>query len=109
MSGLADDFYITLPSNVSTESTPSDFTVRLGEKLTLQKSSWSCGLSEVLYSGEMQSVTHPQSITVNYKDGSIANFLLPKGNYKTNASLITALNSLSENRIRNGAFVDRKT
>ena len=96
MSDLPDDFYVTLPSNVSPDSSPADFSVRLGERLTLQKSSWTCGLSEVLYSGEMQSLPEAQTIKVTYKNGLTSLFSLPKGNYKTNASLIAALNSLPE-------------
>ena len=77
---MTDDFYVTLPSNVSPDSTPADFTVRLGERLSLQKSIWSCGLSEVLYSGEMQTLPEAQAIRVNYKNGSTSHFILPKGN-----------------------------
>ena len=92
------DFYVTVPSNLDDLSYPTDFTVRLPEPLQLSMGTYECGLHEILFAGEMQNVTESQEIVVHYRNGRSERLLLPSGNYRTNQSLVAALNSLKEIR-----------
>ena len=60
----SDDFYVTLPSDASTDefqaNAPNHFTVRLPRPLHLSGEGWKVGLSSLSYA--MRRVPHPTTL-----------------------------------------------
>ena len=56
-----EQFYITLPSNIEKDSTPSNFRVKLPGKILLESDNWVVGLAEIIYPFSWHNVTEEEN------------------------------------------------
>ena len=95
------DFYMTLPSNSSTDTypdnSPGHFYTKLPQTYTL--SNFEVGLAEICFPNTYFNVTHDLLLFYqhDYED-ALEMYVLPRGLYSSPTTLINELNKLLENK-----------
>ena len=95
------DFYMTLPSNSSTdtypENSPASFQTKLPQTYNLLD--YEVGLAEIQFSNPY--IKLPQDLWISYKhdyDDHLQTYILPAGRYDSLATIVREINKLLENK-----------
>ena len=94
-----NDFYLTLPSNTSSNNTTSKFSIHLPTKLDL-RGNWDVALVEIQYPHSWNNVHGFSSkgtiadnwIEVTFTNNFVTDIMIPPGHYDSIEELITAIN-----------------
>ncbi len=92
-----NDFYLTLPSNTTSQNTTANFSVHLPQKLNLQ-GKWEVALVEIQYpysweniSGKQNKPTIDNWIDVTFENNFLATVYVPPGYYGSIFELVAAI------------------
>lgn len=95
-----EEFFITLPSNAKDhpQNTSSSFRTRLPETIKLKTDRWKCGLAELIYTNNFDTVSKQLSFTTVGKNGDSTLFTIEGGSYRDPFTLLNSLWSASPAR-----------
>jgi len=88
---MADQFYVTIPSNTHEDNTASSFRIVLPQRIRLE-GEWEVGLAEIIYPNSWHHLTDDTYIDYEYYDGHKGRINLEKGHYNNSEELFSMIN-----------------
>ncbi|CAD6196204.1 unnamed protein product [Caenorhabditis auriculariae] len=89
------DFYVSLPSNVSYPgNTSSRYTTILPKEVNLRKGKHKVAVTDVVFPNTFVNRPLDSDFTVFYRDGTWENIILPAGQYNSIEHVVDTLNSI---------------